>query len=63
LVALGGAQVGLAIEHQAEAVLEGEISRVGVVVQFREGPGHALQAELVQPVEGRVGEHHRSPQW
>ena len=57
LEALLAAQGRLVLEQQAEplGVIEG--ARLGVGVERLVALGHAVQAERVQEIEGRMGEH------
>src|SRR5215217_3169426 len=53
VVAIGG----LAVEEQRQPLGMGELSGARVGFQLREGPGHALEPELLELVEGRVHQH------
>jgi hypothetical protein len=51
----------LPVDEQAEAILEGQVSVLGVVQLLFEGGPKGGQAELGQFVEQRLGQHGPSP--
>ena len=59
VVALGG----LAVEQEAEPFGMGELGMARVGLELGEGSGHAGEPELLQLIEGGVGQQRPSPQW
>ena len=51
------------LEQEAEPFGMLEAVGLGRVFERLEALGHAVQAELVQEIEGRVGEHASLLQW
>ncbi len=52
----------LAVEQQRQPLGMAERTGVAVLVELDEGLGHALQAERLKLVEGRMGKHGQFPQ-
>ena len=53
----------LPVDEQPQALLEAQALVVGVLALLEQAPGHAGQAQGVEPVDGWVVEHGWSSHW